>query len=161
MRKKGGFLVLVGLLTACGREGPIALSVPANPHILHGAWRGNVTSRNQPSPVEVMTLNLTARYNTTEKYDIDGSLTFRGKTYDVAGEGEGRWGATLTPQSTQGHPTLFWEVTIKKNGEVVGDMVGANNPYGSVEQIAVFRLFPVETGQPFMDVYDAKLSRRQ
>jgi hypothetical protein len=156
-------LLFATLLIGCQQsQAPISLIVPSDPHILHGVWRGTVTPRNHPEgPVESVELSSRATYLSSNVYAIEGSMTFRNRVYALSGKGEGLWGATFRAQDVERGPSLFWDVTLSENGRNVGDIIAANNPYGSTVQVLAFRLYPQATGSPSMDSYDAELNRVQ
>lgn len=138
-------LALCVLLAACQNTAPITLSVPSDPHILHGEWTGQVKPKHQPNgPSETIKLSAQATYVDAQRYNITGRLFFRGMTYNVVGKGEGYWGATFRPQADERPPALFWGLTLIPQGAgdvPPGSMDGASNPHGSTDQLFYLSVF--------------------
>lgn len=104
---------------------PVTLSVPSDSRVFHGEWIGEAASRELRAPIVV---RATASYRSPTAYDITGTMSFRGVTYTLRGEGNGRDGATFRPQFSPAPPTgsfISWSANVLRDGvAVVGKLSG-------------------------------------
>ncbi|AZI42685.1 hypothetical protein EHF33_07920 [Deinococcus psychrotolerans] len=113
MIKKLAFALLVTLAaTSCNRETgfkPMPISFKDHPSILRGTWNGNTTAN------QVLSLNLTATYDTSRQYQVTGTGSLGSESLTVAGSVSG--GSVHSYLKAQLSPAPeFADLTLKRSG---------------------------------------------
>ena len=82
MKKLVLAILVAGAATSCSKEvgfKPVPISFKDHPSILRGTW-GGITPANQ-----VLSMNLTATYDTSRQYQVTGTGSLGGEALTVAG----------------------------------------------------------------------------
>lgn len=107
-----GVLVVVAA-TSCNRDvgfKPMPIAFATHPSILRGTWSGN-TSASQ-----ALSLQLTATYDTTRRYQVSGTGRLDSEALTVAGTVTG--GSLHSYLKTQNSPAPeFADLTLKRSGK--------------------------------------------
>ena len=118
------FLLVAALtmpvLTACHQPMVLPVAFPDSPLILNGVYTGQTVMNEFTPSSEPVGATFMATFVNDTRYDLTGTLTFRGVTYDVQGRVDAQGGFVFRRQAV--NPAMNARATLSLGGVPKGGL---------------------------------------